>query len=227
LVQGAAGLKMFKAIYLDALIQLCQENHILCIADEIMTGFGKTGKFLASEYLINKPDIICLSKALTGGFIPMAATSCTDQIYNEFLDDDINKAFFHGHTFMANPAGAALASLELTRSIACQKRINNINAQHQIFAKKLNKRNDVNNLFILGIILRFDIKTTMPEQSDFYGDLRNFLYQYYIDNKVILRPIGNSVYILPPYCITEKQLAKVYRVILDSLDLVKSSFSVE
>ncbi|NQY06794.1 MAG: aminotransferase class III-fold pyridoxal phosphate-dependent enzyme, partial [Flavobacteriaceae bacterium] len=98
LVQGANAMHMFQAEHLDALLGVCKHNKVLCVADEVMTGFGKTGKFFASEYMEHQPDIISLSKALTAGFVPMAVTSCTQDIYDAFLDDGVGKAFFHAHT---------------------------------------------------------------------------------------------------------------------------------
>ncbi len=113
LVQGAAGMIMYEAQILDKLIAICKQNNVFTIADEVMTGFGKTGKNFASDYLQNKPDMMCLSKALTGGTIPMAVTTFSQEIFDGFYDDNTSKALFHGHTFTANPAGcaAALASI--------------------------------------------------------------------------------------------------------------------
>src|SRR5680860_17526 len=103
LVQGAAGIKMYDADGLNEILKICHANNIICVADEVMTGFGKTGKNFASEYLEEQPDIICLSKALTAGLMPMAITSCSMKIYDAFYADDIAKGLFHGHTYTANP----------------------------------------------------------------------------------------------------------------------------
>ena len=137
LVQGAAGMVMYEPETLDQLIRICQENKVLTIADEVMTGFGKTGKTFATDYLLEKPDMMCLSKALTGGTIPMAITTFTQEIFDAFYDDDINKALFHGHTFTANPTGcaAALASLELLQTNEMQANIARVNESHLRFSK--------------------------------------------------------------------------------------------
>ena len=103
LVQGAAAMNMYEASLLDEQIAMARKHQVLCIADEVMTGFGKTGKNFASEYLKNSPDILCLSKSLTGGLVPMALTSCTQAVYDAFYDDALGKGFFHGHTYSANP----------------------------------------------------------------------------------------------------------------------------
>src|SRR5690606_21984946 len=132
LVQGAAGMVMYEPAALDKLMKICRSHNIFTIADEVMTGFGKTGKNFACDYLEQKPDMMCLSKALTGGTIPMAITSFTQELYDGFYDDDVNKALFHGHTFTANPTGcaAALASLDLLLSKDMQENIERINASH-------------------------------------------------------------------------------------------------
>ena len=138
LVQGAAGMVMYEASALDKLISICQENQVFTIADEVMTGFGKTGKTFACDYLQQKPDMMCLSKALTGGTIPMAITTFTQEIFDGFYDNDINKALFHGHTFTANPTGcaAALASIQLLQTNEMEQNINRINALHLKFEEK-------------------------------------------------------------------------------------------
>jgi len=135
LVQGAAGMKMHEAQYINQLLAINQENQVLNIADEVMTGFGKTGTYFASMQIQTQPDIICLSKSLTGGIAPMAITSCTSQVYAAFYDDKITKGFFHGHTYSANPltCTAALAGIKLLKSSAMQANIKRITARHQAF----------------------------------------------------------------------------------------------
>ncbi len=217
LVLGAAGMKMYKAEHLDTLISLFQANKIITIADEVMTGFGRTGKFFACDYLTQKPDIICLSKALTAGFLPMAATLCKDFIYQAFHSEETEKAFFHGHTFTANPLGCAtaLASIELLTSNEMQKNINSISLQNQKFLQKISTFSNVLNARQLGVILAFELKTETA--SEYYGTLRNQLYSFFIDQRVILRPVGNTIYILPMYIITNEQLDRIYEVILQAI----------
>ena len=128
LVLGSAGMLMYSEKILDELISICKQNNILSIADEVMTGFGRTGKFLAIDYCKNKPDIICLSKGITGGFLPFAATTCTQEIYDTFLSDEKSKMFFHGHSYTANPLGcaASIASLALFESENTLEKISKI-----------------------------------------------------------------------------------------------------
>ncbi|MEY3500546.1 MAG: adenosylmethionine--8-amino-7-oxononanoate transaminase [Bacteroidota bacterium] len=220
LVQGAAGMVMYEPEALDELIKICQENGVLTIADEVMTGFGKTGKTFACDYLQTQPDMMCLSKALTGGTIPMAITTFTQELFDAFYSDDINKALFHGHTFTANPTGcaAALASLELLQSTEMQHNITRVNQRHLDFQKHIENHPKVTTTRVLGVIFALEIKT--ENQASYYGTLRNKLYDFFIENGIILRPVGNIVYILPPYIITNSQLQKIYDVVESALEIV-------
>ena len=220
LVQGAAGMVMYEPESLDKLIQICKENKVLTIADEVMTGFGKTGKTFACDYLTEQLDMMCLSKALTGGTIPMAITTFTQDIFEAFYDEDINKALFHGHTFTANPTGcaAALASLSLLQTQEMQDNIVRVNKRHLEFQKHIETHSKVTTTRVLGVIFALEIQT--ESAASYYGTLRNKLYDFFIENGVVLRPVGNIVYILPPYVITDKQLQKVYEVVEKALEIV-------
>ena len=220
LVQGAAGMVMYAPSALDTLIRMCKDNNVLTIADEVMTGFGKTGRTFASDYLEEQPDMMCLSKALTGGTIPMAITTFTQEIFEAFYDEDINKALFHGHTFTANPTGcaAALASLELLQTTEMQANILRVNTNHLAFEKRVQSHPKVVTTRVLGVIFALEIKT--ESAASYYGNLRNKLYNFFIENGVILRPVGNIVYILPPYIITDEQLEKVFQVVESALEIV-------
>jgi len=220
LVLGAAGMVMYDPESLDKLIKICQENGVLTIADEVMTGFGKTGKTFACDYLQTQPDMMCLSKALTGGTIPMAITTFTQDLFDAFYSDDINKALFHGHTFTANPTGcaAALASLELLQTEEMQTNIERVNQSHLKFQKHIEKHPKVITTRVLGVIFALEIKT--DSQASYYGTLRNKLYDFFIENGVILRPVGNIVYILPPYIIENDQLQKIYTVVEKAIEII-------
>jgi adenosylmethionine-8-amino-7-oxononanoate aminotransferase len=220
LVQGAAGMVMYEPEALAKLIQICKENKVLTIADEVMTGFGKTGKTFAMDYVSEEPDMICLSKALTGGTIPMAITTFTQDIFEAFYDDDINKALFHGHTFTANPTGcaAALASIDLLQTAEMQSNIERINKSHLSFQKKIENHPKVITARTLGVIFAIEIKSDSEES--YYGSMRTKLYNFFIEKGVILRPVGNIVYILPPYIMTDEQLQKVYLTIEEAIEMV-------
>jgi adenosylmethionine-8-amino-7-oxononanoate aminotransferase len=220
LVQGAAGMVMYPPEALEELIRICKQNQVLTIADEVMTGFGKTGRNFACDFLREQPDMMCLSKALTGGTIPMAITTFTQDVFDAFYDLDINKALFHGHTFTANPTGcaAALASLELLQSQEMQANLSRINTSHLEFEKHICTHPKVTTTRVLGVIFALEIKT--ESTASYYGALRNKLYDFFIENGVVLRPVGNIVYILPPYVITDEQLQKVYNVVENALEII-------
>ena len=220
LVQGAAGMVMYAPEVLDKMIAICKGYSVFTIADEVMTGFGKTGRTFASDYLDNKPDMMCLSKALTGGTIPMAITTFTQEIFDGFYDNDTNKALFHGHTFTANPTGcaAALASINLLQTDEMQLNILRINSLHLAFESKIKLHPKVKTTRVLGVIFALVIIT--ETQESYYGTMRNKLYNFFIENGIILRPVGNIVYILPPYVITNSQLEKVYTTLEKALEIV-------
>ena len=216
LVQGAAGMKMHDAGGLNEILKICKANDIICVADEVMTGFGKTGKNFASEYMEVQPDIICLSKALTAGLLPMALTTCTQQIFGAFYSNEISKGLFHGHTYSANPLActAALAGIELLCSQEIQKDIETVIKSHREFGKKIAGHPKVKNLRQLGIIIAFELDVEMER----YGNLRNKLFKHFMDSGVFLRPLGNTIYILAPYTITSSQLHKIYKSIEIALE---------
>ncbi len=215
LIQGAAAMKFHDADGLNEILKICRQNDIVLVADEVMTGFGKTGKYFASEYMGEKPDVICLSKALTAGLLPMGITSCSEKIYNAFYSDDIAKGLFHGHTYTANPLAcvAALAGIELLKSEEIQQNIQWISNENRSFLNKISGNPKVKNARSLGVILAFELDV----ETDRYGQLRDKLFQYFMDNGISLRPLGNTIYIVPPYVISKHQLQKVYKVIENSL----------
>jgi adenosylmethionine---8-amino-7-oxononanoate aminotransferase len=209
LVQGTAGMVMHEADGLDELITICQQHNIFTIADEVMTGFGRTGKILASDYLKNKADIFCLSKGITGGFLPLGITSCAIEIFNAFLSNDKSKTFFHGHSYTANPivCAAAIANIELFEIENTLEKINWIEAQHQTFVSSIIGNVKIFDIRILGSILAIEIKV---EDASYFSDLRDRMYHYFIENGILLRPLGNIIYILPPYCISKEELEYIY-----------------
>jgi adenosylmethionine-8-amino-7-oxononanoate aminotransferase len=218
IIQGAAGMKIYDSRGLDAILQFCKEKDILTIADEVMTGFGKTGKHFASDYIKTKPDIICMSKALTGGLLPMAITSCTEKIYTAFLSNEMAKGFFHCHTYSANPiaCSAALAVIELLQTKEIQDKIEKISQSHKVFESKINHHPKVKSTRTLGVIFALDLDIKMQR----YGALREKLLAHFMENGVFLRPLGNTIYIQPPYTIAKSALQKVYNTIESCLDSI-------
>jgi len=217
LVQGAAAMKMHDASGLNEILKMCRENEIICVADEVMTGFGKTGKNFASEYIEEQPDIICLSKALTAGLLPMAITSCSQKIYDAFYSNEISKGLFHGHTYSANPLActAAIAGIELLDSKEIQRNIQHVINSHRDFGNKIETHPRVKNLRQLGVIFAFDLDVEMER----YGNLRNKLFKHFMDNGIFLRPLGNTIYILAPFTISQAELNKIYESIELALEL--------
>ena len=217
LVQGAAAMKMHDAEGLDLLLRCCKENNVLTIADEVMTGFGKTGRNFASEYMETQPDIICMSKSLTAGVVPMAITSCTQDVFDAFYSDDLAKGLFHGHTYTANPLAcqAAIAGIELLKSTEIQDNIKRIITSHQTFTKRIQGNNKVCNIRQIGVIFALDLNIEMER----YGNFRNKLFQHFMKRGVFLRPLGNTIYILPPFIISKDELNKIYKAIEESFSL--------
>ena len=218
IIQGAAGMKIHDAEGLNHILSYCKSKDILNIADEVMTGFGKTGRYFASDYLEVKPDIICLSKALTAGLVPMAITSCTESIYEGFLSSDVSKGFFHCHTYSANPAGcaAALASIKLLTSKEMQQNIERISKKHQEFNAHIKTHPKVKTTRHIGVIFALDLNTKMAR----YGDLRDKLLKFFMARGIFLRPLGNTIYIQVPYIISDAELKKVYQTIEEALEIV-------
>lgn len=216
LVQGAAAMKMHDAEGLNRILEFCKDHNIITVADEVMTGFGKTGKYFASDYMEVKPDIMCLSKALTAGLLPMAITSCSQEIYDAFYSDDLSKGLFHGHTYSANPLActAAIAGIELLQSEDIQRNIKRIMTSHKDFDSRIKTHPKVESTRQTGVIFALDLNIEMSR----YGNLRDQLFQSFMSKGVFLRPLGNTIYIQAPYVISENELQTVYKVIEDVLN---------
>ncbi|GAA4840913.1 adenosylmethionine--8-amino-7-oxononanoate transaminase [Algivirga pacifica] len=213
LVQGSAGMRMYTPETLNTLIKIAHKYGVLCIADEVMTGFGRTGKYFSSLHMEEQPDIMCLSKGLTGGTMALGLTTCTQEVYEAYLVDDIMKTFFHGHSFTGNPLACAVAnaSLDLLLSEECQSNLRRIEERHAAFAEKAKGFKNACNIRQRGTILALDFDT--QEESSYFNQKRDFLYETCISKGVLLRPLGNVIYVLPPYVITDEELEQVYGVI--------------
>lgn len=218
LVQGAAAMKTHDAAGLDKILARLRETGALLIADEVMTGFGKTGTNFASAQLETQPDLICLSKALTAGLLPMGITSCSAQVYNAFLSDSVEKGFFHGHTYTANPLActAALAALELLETAEMQSNISRIAGAHRDFETRVQSHHKVLATRCIGVIFAMDLDV----ETDRYGSLRDTLYGFFMERGIYLRPLGNTVYILPPYITTDDELARIYQAMEEVLEFI-------
>lgn len=218
LIQGAAGMLMYDADCLDELMLLCKENNIITIADEVMTGFGRTGKFFANDHLKNKADIICLSKGLTGGYMPMGVTSCAQFIYDAFLSEDKTKTFFHGHSYTANPTAcsAALASLDLLEKEETWRQIKMIEDENQKFKLKIGSNSKLKDVRVKGTIIAFELNT--DEHTHYLNNASQSITDFFLKKGVLIRPLGNIFYILPPYVITKEELSYIYSSIEEFLN---------
>ena len=218
LLQGAAGMIMYSPQILSEMIDLCNENDILTIADEVSTGFGRTGKYFAADHLSHKPDIICMSKGITGGVMALGATSATAQVYNAFLSDDKSKMFLHGHSYTGNPLACvvAKASLDLLQKDDTWTAIKRISTQHHQFVSNVMNHPHVEDARTLGVVLAVSVKS--GSEKSYFNYLRDRLYNFFIHRKILLRPLGNVIYIMPPYCITDEELNMIYTAISDLLD---------
>jgi len=218
LVLGTAGMVMYEAGHLDELIAACQKHGILTIADEVMTGFGRTGRLFSCEALQNSPDIFCLSKGITGGTMPLGVTTCNARIFDAFLSDDKLKTLYHGHSYTANPVAcaASLASLDILLSAETLPNIQRISAKHKAFAAQLKDHPKLKAVRQTGTILAMEWET--GNDTSYLSGLRDQLYNYFLESGIILRPLGNVLYILPPYVISNDDLDYIYQTIIEALN---------
>lgn len=219
MLQGAGGMIVWEKEYLAKVRELCDKHGVLLIADEVLTGFGRTGKMFACDHASISPDIICLSKALTAGYMPLGATVATEEIFNAFYDDDRLKTFFHGHSYCANPLACALgiANLELFEKENTLEKIAFINKKFLEFEPKLWKFDFVQDVRIIGGVLAFELKV---KESSYLADIGQNLYQEFLKRNIVLRPLGNILLFMPPYIIEEQEIDWV----LDEIKSVLSDF---
>jgi len=217
LIQAAGGMIVHSIDFLKELRELCAQHGVLFIADEVFTGFGRTGKMFACDVAGIVPDLMCLSKGLTGGFLPLAVTLCTEKIYEAFYSVDRSRTFFHGHSYSGNPLGcaAANASLKIFETEPVFKRIAAIEAIHRERMPGLAKQAAAVDSRVLGTVAALELRA---DDAGYLSRLRSQLYAFFIENGVLLRPLGNVVYVVPPYVMTPDELHHLYDVIERSVD---------
>ena len=217
LIQGSSGMRMCRPEFLQALAARLRAAGILLIFDEVMTGFGRTGAMFASLKAQVTPDIICLSKGLTAGFLPMSVTVATEAIYAAFLGDSFDRALVHGHSFTANPLGcaAALASLQVFEDEQTLAKLPLIEAWHRQGLATLAAHPMVQRVRVMGTIAAFDVAVA---DAGYTSPIGAHLKAFFHERGLLLRPLGNVVYLLPPYCINEQELVQAYSVILSALE---------
>ncbi len=218
LVQAASGMRIYTPSILDNLLQAAKTHGVLCIADEVFTGFGRTGKMFASDYMTVKPDIMAVSKGITGGFMPLGITSCSEHVVEAYRTDNFLKTFFHGHSYTGNPlaCAAANASFTLLTNARCQQDIQRIQKQHEVFAEELLHHQQVSSVRVLGTIIALELKT--ETETSYKNEIRKKIYPYFLERDILLRPLGNVIYVLPPYIISDEQLHTVYGAIREFLN---------
>jgi adenosylmethionine-8-amino-7-oxononanoate aminotransferase len=221
LVEGAAGMKMYSPEFLDKLTTLARENNVLVLFDEVMTGFGRTGKMFAMDHCKNPPDIATFSKGLTAGVMALGLTVATNDIFNSFLSKDISKALLHGHSFTANPIACAVAcaSLDLFEESSTWARIAEIEQWNNAFAIQLSKLNFIENTRIQGTIIAFEVNT--GEGSTYFSDLKTIAYKHFLAKGILLRPLGNTLFINAPFCIEKSHYDHICDSVLNFLNTLK------
>jgi adenosylmethionine-8-amino-7-oxononanoate aminotransferase len=221
LLQAAGGMFVQPAEFLRGVHRLCREHGVLLIADEVLTGFGRTGTMFASNGAGDgaSPDIVCLSKGLTAGFMPLAATACTEEIFSAFLSSDRRQTLFHGHSFTGNPLGcaAALASLDIFATEPVFERIDAIARHHAARLSRLRSHPLVADVRQAGTVGIIELKQT---DSGYLAAIGPRIQSLCLERGVALRPLGSVVYVLPPYCITPDELGGVWDAIEFSLDSI-------
>jgi adenosylmethionine-8-amino-7-oxononanoate aminotransferase len=216
LILGAGGMLMYPPAVLAEFAAICRRHGVLLIVDEVMTGWGRTGTLLACEQAGVVPDILCLSKGLTGGAVPLAVTLASEPIYQAHLSDDRAKMFFHSSSYTANPlaCAAAAANLAIWREEAVLDRVERLAERQAERLARIAANLAVENVRQLGTIAAFEIRAPSP---GYLSDLGPRLMTFVRERDVLLRPLGNTVYVMPPYCIDEADLDKVYAAIADGI----------
>ena len=216
MLQAAGGMIVWPAEFLAGVRQLCDRYGTLLIADEVLTGFGRTGRMFASEHAAVRPDLVCLSKALTAGYLPLGATAATERIYQAFLSEDRTKTFFHGHSYTANPLACAvgLASLDLFRENAVLERVQALECQLRAGLEPLRSLPCVGDIRVIGGVGIVELESPSAGYLDHRG---GDLSAAFLDRGLLLRPLGNVLYFMPPYVITESEVDWVLAQIAEVL----------
>ena len=217
LLQGAGGMIVHPVEFLQKVRALCTKHDVLLIADEVLTGFGRTGKMFACNLAGVAPDLLCLSKGITGGFLAMGVTLCTDRVEEGFHSENRMHTFYHGHSYTGNAlaCAAANASLQIFDDEPVFDRIAMIARIHAKRLPELKEMHQVGDVRQIGTIGAIELRT---DDAGYLSAMRPKLYQFFIERGVLLRPLGNVVYVLPPYVISPEELHQVYDVIVEAIE---------
>ena len=219
LVLGAGGMKMYPPDVLAEMAACCRRHNIFLIVDEVMTGFGRTGTMFACEQAGITPDLMCLSKGLTGGFLPMGATLATGEIYESFYSTDRAKTLFHSSSFTGNAiaCAAAVANLDIWECEPVRAQIQEISACQTRALAAFRGRPQISEIRQTGTIAAIELK--VPD-AGYFAALGPKLNAFYLERGLLLRALGNVVYVLPPYCVSVDELDRIFGTIDESLALV-------
>ncbi|MBN9247421.1 MAG: adenosylmethionine--8-amino-7-oxononanoate transaminase [Hyphomicrobium sp.] len=219
LILGAGGMLMYDADALKEMHRICKAHDVLFIADEVMTCFGRTGTVFACEQAGISPDIMCIAKGLTGGSLPLAVTMCTAPVYDAHLSKDRSRTFFHSSSYTANPiaCASAAANLEVWRTEPVIERILALKQNQALCLRNLEADARFSNLRQLGTITAFELTGA---QGGYLADIALTLRALLLERGVLLRPLGSTIYVMPPYCTTKDELNFVYRSIVEAVDEV-------
>ena len=217
LVQGAGGMIVHPVEFLQKVRALCTKHDVLLIADEVLTGFGRTGRMFACEAANVVPDLMCLSKGITGGFLALGATLCTDRVEGAFRSENRMHTFYHGHSYTGNAlaCAAANASLQIFEDEPVFDRIACIAKIHSERLAQLRKMHQVGETRQIGTIGAIELRA---EDPGYLSAMRPKLYSFFLEHGVLLRPLGNVVYVLPPYVMEAEELHRVYDVIGEAIE---------
>lgn len=215
LVQGASGMNMCRPGFLKRLEKILKDHGVLMIYDEVMTGFGRTGEWFACIGAKTRPDIICLSKGITGGFLPLAVTVASDDVFHAFYDDDAAKALYHGHSYTANPLGCAAAVASFGLLSDSEKNFREMDKIHLKGMENLRNYSNLSGFRVCGTIAAVDFNAPSGYLSSIGPRLKGF----FTEQGFLLRPLGNVVYILPPYCISESEIGAIYEIIARAAEI--------
>jgi adenosylmethionine-8-amino-7-oxononanoate aminotransferase len=212
LVQGAAGMHMCRPEFLVALEKVAKHYGVLLIFDEVMTGFGRTGDWFASVKSGTHPDLLCLSKGISGGFLPLALTLATEEIYEAFLDDDLHRAFFHSHSYTGNPIACAAANASFSLLLERQDLFRQMESLHRDAINRYIAHNPLfEKIRTCGTIAAFDC--TIGSGTNYFSEIAQRLKKRFVERGLLLRPLASTIYLLPPFCVTKSELDQAYRTI--------------
>ncbi len=217
LLQGAGGMIVHPVEFLQKVREACTKHDVLLIADEVLTGFGRTGKMFACDLAGIVPDLMCLSKGITGGFLPMGVTLCTDRVEAAFRSEDRMHTFYHGHSYTGNSlaCAAANASLQIFDDEPVFERIMAITRIHAERLEHLRGFHQIGETRQIGTIGALELRA---DDAGYLSAMRPKLYQFFLERGILLRPLGNVVYVLPPYVIPQDELRRTYDVITEALE---------